>query len=231
MIRPKSFGAVLIIVALTISIYVNPQGFMDLWLSRDQQGSILFSRGHYVKASQKFSDVEWQAYSLYGAEEFGQSAILYNQFSHLDSLFSHANALAHAGEYVASRDNYQRILSLDSTHSGATHNIVIVQKLIDEINVMSESQLQEQGDNPKELGDNPKRADGADKKEFGLNSLEQLTADQLLLDPELNAMWLRQVQKDPAKFLTQKFYMQLQLRIDSEDLEPSPASGAQDDSI
>ena len=40
--------------------------------------------------------------------------------------------------------------------------------------------------------------------------LEQLSADQLLQDPGLTEMWLRQIQRDPSEFLATKFYLQLE---------------------
>ncbi len=40
-------------------------------------------------------------------------------------------------------------------------------------------------------------------------SREQYSADQLLQDPKLTEMWLRQIQRDPSEFLTTKFYLQI----------------------
>ncbi|MEY8213828.1 MAG: tetratricopeptide repeat protein [Colwellia sp.] len=195
-------------LSVTVFIYLKPQKFIDLWLTRDQQGQILFNFAHYEKASAIFNDTRWQAYSLYGAEKFEQSATLYNQYSLPDDILSRANALAHDRRYVKARDLYQSILDNDGNNKGALNNIKIVQEIIDEVNLMSESQKTEDGDSVKELGDEPKTGDGAEKKEARKQKVDQLSAEQLLLDPKLNEMWLRQVQKDPARFLAQKFYMQ-----------------------
>ena len=54
----------------------------------------------------------------------------------------------------------------------------------------------------------PKQVTGAVMKEAQTIIIEQLTADQLLSNAELNATWLRGVQKNPARFLAQKFYLQ-----------------------
>ncbi|MDX2321182.1 MAG: hypothetical protein QNK26_11375, partial [Moritella sp.] len=186
----------------------KPQKFADLWLTRDQQGQILFNLGYYPKASVTFDDTRWQAYSMYGAEQFEQSATLYNQYTKPDDVLARANALAHDRRYVKARNIYQSILEKDGNNKAALNNIKIVQAIIDDVNRLSESQKAENGDSSKELGDEPQTGDGADKKEARKQEAEQLSAEQLLLDPKLNEMWLRQVQKDPARFLAQKFYMQ-----------------------
>ena len=40
--------------------------------------------------------------------------------------------------------------------------------------------------------------------------IEQLTAEDILLDDSINELWMRQVQKDPSQFLRIKFHMQLE---------------------
>jgi len=209
MIKHRVRCFIVLILAVTAFIYFKPQKFADLWLTRDQQGQILFNFGHYKQAAVIFSDTRWQAYSLYGAELFQQSATLYNQYTRPDDVLARANSLAHDRRYVKARNLYQKILDLDENNQAALNNIKIVQAIIDDVNRLSESQ-KEEGDSSKELGDEPQTGDGADKNQARIKQVEQLSAEQLLLDPKLNEMWLRQVQKDPARFLAQKFYMQNQ---------------------
>ncbi|NQY86215.1 MAG: hypothetical protein HRT51_00485 [Colwellia sp.] len=103
---------------------------------------------------------------------------------------------------------YQEIIDKYPDYLAAQTNILIIQAIIDEVNRLSQAQQPEPGESIKELGDEPKTGDGADKKEARAPELEQLSSEQLLLDENLNKMWLRQVQKDPARFLSQKFYFQ-----------------------
>jgi Ca-activated chloride channel family protein len=198
----------LIVIVVAVLTYIYPQQFIDLWLTRDQQGQILFNTQRYEQAATLFTDTRWQAFSLYGAEKYDQAATLYSQYDSEDELLARANALAHARRYVKARDLYQLMLEKELNYLAASTNIKIVQKIIDDVNRMSESQKEEQGDSSKELGDEARTGDGADKKEMQKQQVEQLTAEQLLLDPALNEMWLRQVQKDPARFLSKKFHMQ-----------------------
>ncbi len=198
-----------LIVTACLFAYIKPQPFADLWLTRDQQGQLLFNFGHYQQASNTFKSTQWQAYSSYGAEQYKNSATLYSQFNDVDSQIAKANALAHGREYINARNLYQQILMTEPQNLAAQTNIKIVQAIIDEVNRLSASQKAEDGESMKELGDEPQTGDGAEREEAPKQQeIEQLTAEQLLLDPSLNEMWLRQVQKNPANFLSQKFYMQ-----------------------
>jgi Ca-activated chloride channel family protein len=204
-------------IVLALVIYAKPQQFLNLWFTADQQGQFLFDRGEYKKASSRFTHTEWKAYSSYGAEAYKNAASFYSQYPDLKHKLAQANAIAHSREYVDARNLYQKIinetLEASSTNNNevkkaAETNIKIVQAIIDGVNRMSDSQKAE-GES-KELGDEPQTGDGAETKELPPQEIEQLTAEQLLLDPKLNEMWLRQVQKDPSQFLSQKFYMQLE---------------------
>jgi len=186
-----------------------PQDFIDLWLTENQQGKVYFQLKNYEKAANTFSNIEWQAYSRYGAEQYKQAINLYGQSTDIESQFARANTYAHNREYVNARRIYQEILKQEPNHKGANNNLSIITKIIDEINLMSESQQQEDSIASRELGDAPQTADGAER-EVEREVDESLTAEKLLLDSRLSDMWLRQVQKNPSRFLSQKFYMQLE---------------------
>ncbi|WP_140602919.1 tetratricopeptide repeat protein [Litorilituus lipolyticus] len=205
----KSWIITAIVSSLVCFALLKPQAFMDLWLTKDQQGQLLFHQGKYNQASKTFVDNRWQAYSAYGAQEYKTSATLYGQFTEKEDLLAQANALAHGREYIKARDLYQSIIQTFPNYTAAQKNIAIVQDIIDEINLLSANQQAEQGESSKDLGDEPQTADGAERQDGPPQELEQLTAEQLLLDDNLNEMWLRQVQKNPARFLSHKFYLQL----------------------
>jgi len=197
-----------VLSALTAFIILKPSDFIDLWLTKDQQGQLLFNAGHYEQASKTFNNVHWLAFSAYGNQDYETAATFYSQFNNKESLLAQANALAHGRHYLKARNLYQDILAQYPNYSAAEENRDLIQAIIDEVNLLSESQKAEQGESIKELGDEPQTGDGAEKQEARSQEVEQLNAEQLLLDPNLNEMWLRQVQKDPDRFLSQKFHFQ-----------------------
>ena len=183
-------------------------GFMGLWLTRDQQGRYYFERGDYAIAAQRFQNLEWQAMSFYYAENFAAAVELFHQFDNPTGRFNLANALAQEQNYVAAVMIYSLILEEQPDHAGALKNKLLVQRIIDDINRMSASQQEEAGKKSRELGDGPQRADGALQQDIASDQVEQLTAEQILLDEQVHEMWMRQVQADPARFLSAKFNLQ-----------------------
>ena len=192
--------------------------FMDLWLSRDQQGRYYFERGEYGRAASLFQDPAWKGIAFYYAENFSAAAEIFRQIDKPLWRFNLANALAQGQHYVLAVKTYSQVLEEDSMHAGALKNRNFVQKIINEINRMSASQQTEPGEATRELGDAPQRGDGADQVDIASAEAEQLTAEQLFADEAIHEMWMRQVQADPARFLGAKF--QLQYRRQREQSQP-----------
>jgi Ca-activated chloride channel family protein len=187
--------------------------FADLWLTPDQQGRLLFQQQRYSEAAQRFASPMWKGFAHYYAEEFKLAAEYFSRVDSEAARFNRANALAQRQDYLLAVRLYQQLLENNPEHAAAENNRQLVQALIDEINRMSESQADEPGgsNSSKELGDDEaQRADGAERKTYPLEELVQFSADELLQDKAINAMWLRSVQRDASQFLSIKFSMQLE---------------------
>lgn len=185
-------------------------GFIRLWLTPDQLGRFYFERGQYQRAAAAFQNPQWQATSFYYAENFTAAAEIFRRIETPEALFNLANSLAQRQDYLLALRAYSELLAGAPDHQAAEDNRQTIQDIVDEINLMSESQQSEPGKQTKELGDQPQRADGAAKDETTPQLVERLTAEQLLADQQILAMWMRQVQVDPARFLSAKFQLQYQ---------------------
>ena len=185
--------------------------FMDLWMTSDQQGRFYLEKGDYEKAAARFEDLTWKAVAYYLNENFDIAVELFARIETADGFFNLGNAYAHGQNYLLARNAYTQVLRLNPQHEGAARNRKIVQDIIDDINRMSESQQAEMGEQSKELNENdPKRAEGAERKDMVPQEVEQLSAEQILKDQKLHDIWMRQVQPNPAQFLSVKFFMQLE---------------------
>ena len=119
-------------------------------------------------------------------EDFMLAAEYFSRSDTDDALFNEANARAHARDYVRARSRYDRLLARNPDYPGAAENRATVDKIIEEINRLSESQQEESGvsGEDKELGgDDAIPADGADEISFENAELIQLTAEDILQDP------------------------------------------------
>jgi Ca-activated chloride channel family protein len=191
------------------------QWFVELWLTGDQQGRLLMQLGDYSGAAKHFTDPMWKGLAFYYNEDFMLAADYFSRTDSDDALFNEANARAHARDYVRAVQRYDRLLARTPDYPGARHNRDRVQAIIDDINRMSESQMQEPGgtSEPKELGsDDAIPAQGAEEIVFQPAELQQFTAEEILQDPATADMWMRGVQQDPSNFLASKFSMQLDRR-------------------
>ncbi|MBV1929781.1 MAG: VWA domain-containing protein [Gammaproteobacteria bacterium] len=182
--------------------------FMDLWLTPDQQGRYYFQQGDYELAAQHFRDSTWKGLAFYYDENFTAAVELFTQVETVDGLFNLANAQAQGQNYILAITAYDELLTRQPDHPGAVKNRAHVQKIIDEINLLSASQKAEQGEASQELGDAPQRADGADEMSLQKRQVKQLSAEQILTDQRMHDMWMRQIQQDPSRFLSSKFQMQ-----------------------
>ena len=185
--------------------------FMDLWLTPDQQGRYFMRKGDYKSAAERFENITWRGIAYYRNEDFKAAVEMFSRIETVEGYFNLGNAWAHSRNYVNAMKAYNNVLKLDPEHKGAINNKKKIQEIIDEINLLSESQRAEEGESSKELGeDEPQTAEGAERKEFAEREIKQLTADQVLMDEKMNEIWMRQVQRDPSRFLSIKFHMQLQ---------------------
>ena len=185
--------------------------FIGLWLTPDQQGRYYMEKGDYKRAASRFENIAWRGIAYYRAENFKAAAEMFSRIETADGYFNLANALAQDRHYVLAVKTYDKVLALDANHASARKNRAIIQKIIDEINEFSASQKAEDSVVARELGqDDAQTAEGAEQKDLITQQVEQFTAEQILLDEQINELWMQQVQKNPSRFLSVKFHMQLQ---------------------
>ncbi|EGG28932.1 TPR domain protein in aerotolerance operon [Aequoribacter fuscus] len=195
------------IASVLVWAFTDTQSFVNLWLTPDQQGRLWFELGDYQRAARTFENPRWQGFSLYAAEDFDEAANYFSRFKDAQSLLTRANALAHQREYIPARRAYQELAKHYPDHPALKVNLPIIEQLIKDNQRLSESQASERGElNPK-TDEGPKSSEGSERQSM---EVEQLSADELLQDPNLTDMWLRQIQRDPSEFLSTKFYLQLE---------------------
>jgi Ca-activated chloride channel family protein len=202
-------GVFLLVVFIAWAV-ARPASFVALWLTPDQQGWLWFHYAEYERAARSFESPRWRGMSLYAGQDFYGAAQYFSQYQDAESLLARGNALAHAREYLDARRVYEELAKRYPDHPAPAINIPIVQALIDANRQLSESQQGEAGDLSSEQDSGPRSSEGDERT--AMLEREQYSSTQLLADPELTAMWLRQVQRNPAEFLSSKFYLQLQRR-------------------
>lgn len=198
----------LVLVAAGVWSVLNPQAFLDLWLTPDQQGRLWFRLGDYERASRTFEDPRWRGFSLYAAEDFETAENYFSQYEDAASLLARGNAFAHAGDYISAKRIYEDLARQYPDHPAPATNIPLMENLKGTVEEKSDDESSEGGEPDQDSGEDPSSSEGTEKE--GEVELEQYDADQLLQDPGLTDMWLRQIQRDPSEFLKTKFSLQVE---------------------
>lgn len=205
---------ILLVLIVLAWIVAAPQSFMNLWLTPDQQGRVWFRLGDYERASRTFENPRWRGFSLYAGQDFAHAESYFSQYQDAASLLARANSLAHQRDYAAARRAYENLAKHDPNHPAPAVNIPVMEALIEADKDMSESEMSEKDGGKRKPGQGSGASEG--NEEQGALELEQYSAEQLLQDPELTEMWLRQIQRDPSEFLTTKFYLQIEQKEEAE---------------
>jgi Ca-activated chloride channel family protein len=205
--RWKQLRLALVLAAL-VWFAADPQAFVDLWLTPDQQGMMRFQLGDYDRASRTFEDPRWRGFSLYAGEDFATAERYFSQYQDSESMLARANALAHQMDYKGAKAAYEELARRFPDHPAPAVNLPVMEKIIEATKEVSDGKKNESGEADRKPGDGTESSEG-EAGQGGLE-LEQYSADQLLQDPALTEMWLRQIQRDPSEFLSTKFYLQLE---------------------
>ncbi len=203
------------------------QWWMDLWLTQEQQAQRLFNNGEYKEAAAHYQAPIDKGIAYYYAGEFKLAHSSFMQDSTPLGFYYAASALARQREFIAARALLRQLSEMkdipDQLQQDIAHNLKVISGIIDEINIMSQSQVGSM-DLDQEVSielpdDQPQTAEGADEQTNKENMIEQkLNADQILGDLKLAEAWLKRVESNPSRFLQVKF------QIQQNRLTPKPVS-------
>lgn len=194
-----------------------------LFFTAEQRAQLALNEGDYGAAAGFFPDAYRQGLAQYYAEDFETAIETLSEVDSTEGLFALANAYGQARNYLYSLYTYDLVLERDPDHAAAIHNREIVNRIVEEMKLMGDSQQQGENDPKRSQEINPPPGMDDDMEEH--NDIgprpppEQWTADQLLNDPEMADLWMQQVQSDPADFLATKFAIQQDART-----APPPAA-------
>jgi len=174
------------------------QWWMDLWLTRDQQGRLAFDRGDYASAAAQFDDPMWRGIALYRAGRYRDAVQSFALVDSAESNFNQGNALAHQGQFVAAVQRYSQALVQRPNWPEATANLALVKGLIPPDK--KDDDDDDDQENKPNKGDEIK-FDGKDEK----GKQQTLVATRQSADT-----WMRAIQTSPTDLLARQFQLQHQ---------------------
>ncbi len=176
--------------------------WMGLWFTPDQQGQHFMDRDEFEKAAESFDDPVREGVAWYRAGDFEKATQAFSRASTPEARFNAGNAWVMLGKYDKAIASYEQALDSRPDWKAAKENRDLAEaraKLVE----------QKGGD----LGDQQEGADEVvfDKKKQPGGEETEVDAAQATSDAAVQAIWLRNVQTNPADFLKAKFaYQQAQ---------------------
>ncbi len=171
--------------------------FVDLWLTRDQQGRMAFQRGNYAEAAALFDDPMWRGIAFYRAGRYDDAVQSFARIDSPESDFNQGNALAQHGEFEPAAQRYEQALKRRPKWPAAEANLALVRKLIPP---------DEKQDPDQEL--QPAAGDKFqfDRKGGGAQMQSTVSTEQS------TEMWMRAIQTSPTDLLAREFELQNERR-------------------
>lgn len=168
------------------------QRFVDLWLTRDQQGRLWLERGDPARAADLFDDPLWRGIAAARAGRWQAAAEAFAQADSGAAWFNQAQALARLGRYAEALAAYDQALIRVPGWPEALADRARVRNLLSARTVADEGEPatapgegDEQGEDGERNTQPPAEAEAADA-------------------------WLRRLDTSPAAFLRRKFALQAQ---------------------
>lgn len=193
--------------------YASSMEWLDVWLTKDQQGQRLFDQQQYGRAANTFQEPYRKATAYYLSGDYVSAQQYYLRVDTVNARLGAAASLAHQREYMAARQLYREILLEAPGNETALHNLKLMEAIIKHINEFSEGQFNSgEMESSQELGDQPQTAEGVTQElDPTLIKEQKLTAEQLLSNADAHEKWMKRVGSDLSVFVAYKFQRQLEL--------------------
>lgn len=190
------------VVWLFLPSQVQADGWVDWFLTGDQQGWRAFERKDYASAADAFEDPYLRGVALYRGGQYEAAATEMARLNSADAAFLQGMAHLKSRGYRDGVRAFERALELDPTHSGAQENLPIAQEIV----VYVET-TREQSDTGEDSGI------GADDvvfdNESGRGAETQIEAPQEDTPAHLSTeQWMRTVDTRTEDFLRQRFRLE-----------------------
>jgi Ca-activated chloride channel homolog len=201
-------GLLLILVGASVWAWrVAGGSFVSLWLTPDQQGEWLMVRQRYAEAATHFRDPLRQAIALYRDGQFKEAAAAFARLDSAAAAFNRGNALLMHGKYTDAIASYDRALQRRPDWREAQAN----RALAEARRKLLEPPQDDAGGTGGKLEADEIVFDDRPKQSSDTQEVEVVTTGTLS-DAQVQALWLRRVQTQPADFLRAKFAYQLSRR-------------------
>lgn len=193
-------------ICLTVSmLYFQPSqaradGWIDWFLTADQQGRIAYERKEFEKAGELFVDPMWKGYAMYRAGQYEEAVSVFAALDTADAAFAQGMAEIRNRQYRPAVRSFEKALERQPDFPEAEKNREIAVAIVEYVET-----AREQSDTGEEAGI------GADEivfdNESGRGAETQIEATDEQSAPLTSEQWLQSIDTNMGDFLRSRFLL------------------------
>lgn len=118
------------LITLQLPSAVRADGWIDWFLTPDQQGQIAFNNKDFRRASEVFQDPYWRAYAQYKSGQYEAAADTFSRIDSAEAAFGEGMARIRNREYRPAIAAFETALERRPDYTEATHNLEIANAIL-----------------------------------------------------------------------------------------------------
>lgn len=189
------------VAALALAWQAREQGgFLNLWLTPDQQARLAYERLDFGAAADRFEDPDWAGVAAYGAGRYGDAAASFGRLPTAEGFFNRGNALLKNREYGKAIVAYEQAVAEDPEWLEAAENLELARHVLAYI-----ERAREQSDtgDETEMSADDFVFDNTQERGVEIEITQQST-----IELESADKWMRAVDTETRDFLRTRFLLE-----------------------
>lgn len=178
-------------------------GWMDWFLTPDQQGRLAFEDKQFAEAGELFENPMWRGYAKYRAGQYGDAISIFSRLDSAEAAFAQGLAEIKNRQYRPAVRSFEAALIRQPAFPAAARNRDIAQAIVDYVET-----AREQSDTGEESGL------GADDivfdNEAARGAETQIKATEDAATPLTTEQWIQSIDTDMRDFLRSRFLLDTQ---------------------
>ena len=207
----RPFSLPISVLALIVSLLVagilatmawQQNGFINLWLTPDQQATRLLRDNRFEEAAEKFDDPGWQGIARYRHGDYAEAAEAFGRLGSAEGFFNRGNAFMKQFQYGKAITAYEQALAEAPDWQLARENLALARHTRDYI---EDAREQSSTDGKLEADDvvyDNERNRGQQTQVDRESALEAASAEK----------WMRSIDTETADFLRSRFLLEASRR-------------------
>ncbi len=193
----QGLGLTVLACAALLWLSIRQDGFINLWLSADQQARLAFEDKAYADAAATFRNPAWQGVAHYRNGAYAEAADAFGRIGTAEAFFNRGNAFMKRFEFSKAITAYEQAVAEAPGWPEAAENLALARYTLDYV-----EDAREQGSTGKLEADDVvydnERGRGQEITVDRESSLEAASAEK----------WMRSVDTETADFLRSRFQLE-----------------------